>query len=58
MKNITGCYKCIHLSYYEKDGYEDSSEERYFCNKRETEHFKKFPCERILKCFEHEPREE
>jgi hypothetical protein len=28
------CYNCKHLDYYDKESYEDSSPEGYFCNGR------------------------
>lgn len=56
MDDIVGCYKCRYLEYYEKDGFEDSSPEGYYCKIRDVEHFKTFPCNRMLKCFESVPR--
>jgi hypothetical protein len=49
-----GCWICKHLDYYEAY-FEESSNCGYMCNYRdsdEIEKFKKFPCERKLKCFE------
>lgn len=50
---MKGCWNCVYLDYYEKDGYEDSSSEGYYCDKRDDEphnKFKTFPCNKTLKC--------
>ena len=49
-KKLTGCYLCIGLQYFESD-YEDPSPEGYYCDLRDAENFKTFPCVRKLKCF-------
>lgn len=33
-RNSKNCHNCKNLDYYEKDGYEDWSDEGYFCQKR------------------------
>ena len=54
-KGKTGCWLCDYLDYYEKECFEDSSEEGWCCGFKEVEHFKEFPCKRKLKCFKPEP---
>ncbi len=58
MKERTECWNCKYLEYYEKECYEDSSPEGYYCDYRDTEHFKTFPCNRRLKCFKAKRTEE
>ena len=50
---LKGCWNCAYLDYYEKDGYEDSSQSGYYCNSRDDEphlKFKEFPSSREMKC--------
>ncbi len=49
---FTGCWNCKYLEYYEKDSYESSAIEGWFCNWRDVDDFKDFPCKRKLKCFQ------
>lgn len=53
---MTGCYKCEELEWIgddSSDGFSGNS--GYNCKKRDTDHFKVFPCKRMLKCFVPEP---
>jgi len=51
VKNLTGCWKCKYLEYFEKDSYESCDNSGYGCNFKEVDDFKDFPCKRKLKCF-------
>ena len=54
MKKISGCELCKFYEYIEEDTMDGFSgcNSGYSCEKRETYHFKTFPCKRKLKCWE------